>query len=515
MLKPFLTREAGATFSRKNRGIITQALALLRTALRDAGIGDEDETEDDKKPVASKESGTNAAIIEAAGFSMADIATLLDTALRNGTPKDAPYDVQPQLADVYDDFFVYREGWRGPFYRVPFTIDESGAITLGVPELVVRKVQYVAPMAPMPVNASEAASDIEIAADVVELCERAVRADGTTKIKIIAPGVGSSGFYPADVLRRDGPRVFKAGTQMFWDHDTPSEERERPEGTLQRLAAVLKTDAAYEENGPKGAGLYAEALVHSPYRESVDELAPYIGTSIRASGKARVADVNGRRMPVIEEITEGKSIDFVTKPGAGGAIVQLFEAARTKHTGATASDGDITIIESNRTHEGDQTMTPEEIAKIAADAATAAVREAVAPLQAQIAAQRDANDLREAETAVARYLANIDGLPRVARDRLAPEIAREFKRTDSGAIDIAALTESARQRVIVEMRYLRESGARGVPAGFGDSTAIREGASGGAGDGNADDDFAADMTAFYTSIGMSESAAKIAARGRA
>ena len=78
-------------------------------------------------------------------------------------------------------------------------------------------------------------------------------------------------------------KVFKAGTQMFWNHDTDNEESQRPEGDLNRLAAVTTTDARWEEAGKDGPGLYATAKVFSDYADKVKEMGPHIGLSIRAA----------------------------------------------------------------------------------------------------------------------------------------------------------------------------------------------------------------------------------------
>ena len=60
--------------------------------------------------------------------------------------------------------------------------------------------------------------EASIDGDFVPLVEKAIRRDGTIALKLIKAGWGSSGYYPASVLERDGPAVFPAKTQMFWDH---------------------------------------------------------------------------------------------------------------------------------------------------------------------------------------------------------------------------------------------------------------------------------------------------------
>lgn len=164
--------------------------------------------------------------------------------------------------------------------------------------------------------------------DFVQLSEQALRRDGTAALRLIGPGWGTSGYYPAEVLERDGPTVFRAGTKMYWDHPTLSEEAERPEGSLRDLAAVLVEDARWDENGPEGPGLYADARIFEGYQQPVEEMAPHIGVSIRANGRARSGEAEGREGPIITALTNARSVDFVTDPGAGGRIVQLFEAAR-------------------------------------------------------------------------------------------------------------------------------------------------------------------------------------------
>jgi cell division protein FtsB len=168
----------------------------------------------------------------------------------------------------------------------------------------------------------------EMVSECIPLLEKAVRQDGTIPIKVIAPGWGSSGFYSADVLKRDGPKVFVKGLHTYWDHPTKTEEAERPERSLRDLAGVLATTAEYREDGAAGPGLYSDVAVSDAFRPGVEALAPHIGMSIRALGKAKEGEAEGRKGSIVEEIVGAKSVDFVTAAGAGGQILQLFESAR-------------------------------------------------------------------------------------------------------------------------------------------------------------------------------------------
>jgi hypothetical protein len=222
--------------------------------------------------------------------------------------------------DVFDDYVVFRtEG--GDLYRVDYKLDADGNATLsGDPQQVKQVTQYE------PSTAEEGAR--EFVGDAIELVEAAA-ADGTTLIKLIQPGWGSSGYYGDKLLERDGPKAFPKGTHMYWDHPTKTEEKERPERSVRDLAAVLAEDAQYMTTGKKGPGLYAKAQVVRSYKNSITDLAPHIGVSIRALGRAAKGTVEGRTGDVISELTQGRSVDFVTKAGAGGEVVSLFEAART------------------------------------------------------------------------------------------------------------------------------------------------------------------------------------------
>lgn len=159
------------------------------------------------------------------------------------------------------------------------------------------------------------------------LCEKSIRADGTVGLKLISPGWGSSGYYSESVLQRDIPAAFPPGTQMFWNHPTATEEMERPEGDLNHLAAVIVSEPRWEPNGLKGAGMYADAKVFTGYAEALDQIGEHIGVSIRGYGSKEPGTAEGRQGLIVSEISHGKSVDFVTKPGAGGAVLSIFESA--------------------------------------------------------------------------------------------------------------------------------------------------------------------------------------------
>jgi hypothetical protein len=296
-------------------------------------------------------------------------------------------------------------------------------------------------------TASEAAA-IDLTGDVVLLRESAVAQDGAMLAKLISPGWGSSGFYSEAMLKRDGPKAFRAGTKMYWNHQTPAEESARPEGNLDDLTGVLAEDAKWLD-GPKGPGLYAMSKVYEHYRKPVDEMAKDIGLSIRAMGKAREGEAEGKRGPIIESLEKGISVDFVTTPGAGGQVVSLFEAAR----------------ESARTrnpNEEQHDMTKEEVQAIV----TTQVTEALKPLQAENAQLREQHARSSAPTIIRATLKE-STLPAAAIDQIVSRLT-PLAPLKEGALDEVKLAEMAKQQEKDESAYLAritEGGGRVVGMG--------------------------------------------------
>lgn len=142
--------------------------------------------------------------------------------------------------------------------------------------------------------------------------------DGKYRIRIIVPGRGSSGIYTAENLAESAP-LFKAGTEMFIDHPTESEEWERPERSIRDYAGVFLEDATVGEDG----ALYTVCKVFSGVNELIKDKWEHIGVSINAWCADPISE-NG----IVPPIAGVRSVDFVTTPGAGGAIIDLLESNR-------------------------------------------------------------------------------------------------------------------------------------------------------------------------------------------
>jgi hypothetical protein len=107
---------------------------------------------------------------------------------------------------------------------------------------------------------------------------------------------------------------------MHLDHQSFFEYMEKPAGSLTDLVGVLDSEPVYEDDG-----LYADAVVFSKWAPMIAEMAPYIGVSIRAAATTEEGEINGELTEIVTELIAGLSVDFVTKPGANGRIVEILE----------------------------------------------------------------------------------------------------------------------------------------------------------------------------------------------
>lgn len=421
-----------------------------------------------------------ATLVEALSFD--ERSTSVRAALKTLYPNDWVW-----IAEMYPAECVYQVETRGTdggrYYRRAYSIDEgTSAVTLG--EAV--EVRRVVTWQPLAQAVTETGTDI--AGDLVPLAEAAVREDGTARVKVIGPGWGASGYYPADMLKRDGPAVFGAGTHMYWDHPTATEAAERPERSLRDLAGTLTTAATWDESGPAGPGLYADARVAAPYQDAVRDLAQDIGVSIRGQGRVTEGEAEGRRGPVIQQLTRGLSVDFVTVPGAGGRVLELFESART-HAAPTPIQEDA--------------MSAEQIRAL--NEALDAERTERAALQERLARTEEALRLTEATRLATETLAAVQ-MPEPTRQRLIATLSGRPSLTEAGTIDRTAFATACQEAARQELVYLAETagyrpgGVTGLGTPAPDATPEAT---------------SARMTNAFARLGLSESAARVAAAGRA
>lgn len=296
-------------------------------------------------------------------------------------------------------------------------------------------------------------------------------------VQLITPGWGSSGYYAASVLKEAGDnRVFPAGTHMYFDHPSATEDRDRPERSLRDLAGVLTTDATWD-----GTALVAEARVFAPYQQLVAEMKDVIGVSIRASGDVEVGEAEGRRGRIVTSLVHGTSADFVTHAGRGGKVASLLESARPtrEHMAEARNVGqwvesaihrDFTVMADNMAGEG--RLTREERIQM-----SSAIGDALAAFVSNLEAnapqlyQRDLWDEPTApavsEGAPAPHTAN-------TKEGLVPELteAEVTALRDSAARADAALAEADNLRTQLALREARDTARPVIAAKVAESKTL-------------------------------------------
>lgn len=139
---------------------------------------------------------------------------------------------------------------------------------------------------------------------------------GRYRIRIIAPGRGSTGMYTAPNLAESAP-LFTPGTHMFFDHQTMTEDWERPERSVRDLAGVFESAAEIMPDGSLEADIKVYPSVNGIIRERWADIGVSInGWSVEEIGPDGV-------VPVLAGI---QSVDFVTRAGAKGAVLEVLES---------------------------------------------------------------------------------------------------------------------------------------------------------------------------------------------
>ena len=136
------------------------------------------------------------------------------------------------------------------------------------------------------------------------------RADGAIKIVLITPGQGTSAYYTESVLREHGPAAFPKGT-----HSYPKHEKAQDRNPLNMIGAFVE-DAYFEE----GIGLVNWLMPRDSMRGNIEEIAPYVGFSINASGDTEMLEQDGQLTKVATTIIPSvtNTVDLVSYAGRGG-----------------------------------------------------------------------------------------------------------------------------------------------------------------------------------------------------
>ncbi len=144
-------------------------------------------------------------------------------------------------------------------------------------------------------------------------------------MRVITPGMGSSGLYATEVLKEAVSNgIFDQGLHCFVDHPSVSENEDRPERSVRDLAAVATGPAIWNEADQA----IDQPIKIYPHYSWLGDVAESIGMSIRASAEVSSKVIEGTSVRVIDKLTEAHSVDFVTRAGRGGKVLEAMESAR-------------------------------------------------------------------------------------------------------------------------------------------------------------------------------------------
>lgn len=289
---------------------------------------------------------------------------------------------------------------------------------------------------------------------------------GVWEIKIIEAGEGSSGFYPAEMLERDGAKAFPAGTRMFANHD--GWEDMFNGGDVRRLIGKTLSDATYRDGA-----LWAEA--EFPIADNaafIEAFWEQIGISINTTGESEIGTIGEYTGNVVTKLENDAytSVDVVVAPGAGGKFIRMLESAQRlwgAPQGSTVTESSARaeekVKEENMELEKELTALSADVAALTAkfDAAESARAQEAAEAEAQAQAEKDSFDAFEA-------------VAQVTEAKLTPALhSRVVEAVKAGNHDVAALIADAKAIQESVVTELSESAA-GDAVRIGSPTAGRK-----------------------------------------
>lgn len=272
--------------------------------------------------------------------------------------------------------------------------------------------------------------------DVVSLIEEASISEGEFPIKIIQPGWGRSGYYSESVLREAAQEGKFDGRHMHWDHRGQSE---RPERSLHNLAGVVKPGSVkYQAGGSKGAGVYGTAFVFPQYRSALESMRDHIGVSIVGNGKTAYESHDGRSGASFKQL-DIEDVDFVTKAGAGGAVVSQFNSYRGLTLGKESKEPEMP-----ETKTEESAAPTQDIGAVVKSAVESAMSASDEKWEKRIAALEESHR-NERSMMQARQIVSESALPQQAKDRVIGSLSFD---------ESSDPEKLARDAVEAELRYI-------------------------------------------------------------
>ncbi|AXC37895.1 capsid maturation protease [Microbacterium phage Jacko] len=256
---------------------------------------------------------------------------------------------------------------------------------------------------------------------------------GLWRALLITPGVGSSGNWLEETIRRDGPRALRKGARCFVTHNR--EENGEPNPFM--MWGVLDSDSFYSE---EEGGLVADIQVLNSWIDRVEEVAPHTALSVYLMGES---DEFGNITAILDDVQNG--VDMVVYPGreGSGLVEKLYESARME----SQKNSPVKKAEETDT-KGLSEMELKDVSD-KVDALEAKIDAALASKQAEATAE--ANDeaiaaaVKEALDKQAEAISASLELVEAAKDDLLPSQVTSLRESAIKGEDITASVESSKK----------------------------------------------------------------------
>ncbi|HEY2086469.1 MAG TPA: hypothetical protein VGH54_10660 [Mycobacterium sp.] len=232
-------------------------------------------------------------------------------------------DVYIYVQDIGPDWAVYCSGMSNDQFKVTYSMDAAGAVTLGTPIEVQATTTYEPLAADEPVTESRKEAD-SITGHLIEAKGEDAAGGRIFGVRIIANGDSKNmRRYPADVLT-EAVSLYE-GAKAYDHHRTEAELK---------TSTILGLVGSYRDVEAKEDGIYgdlhllpsathtAEALDASLAAQEAG-LAGLVGISHDVMANYRTIVDGGRRLSEATKILSVNSADVVADPAAGGRATRM------------------------------------------------------------------------------------------------------------------------------------------------------------------------------------------------
>lgn len=320
-------------------------------------------------------------------------------------------------------------------------------------------------------------------------------------VTFLQPGFNRSGarYYKKEAISEAVAKGLFSNVKMFVNHATSQELNQRPERDLKDWVSTIKESWVDPQTGAGKARVKVVQPWFAGFLKDLKENDALgdVGLSIFARGRTVPTTMEGRRTAVVEEFQAAMSVDWVTEPGAGGRVDEIWESytpvrTRTEELNVLSSmsasealaeikkeRGDVLALlqaevvqESTAQAEAEAKVTELQEAAETAKTEAQTLKESLAAKETELVKLREGIMIVEQEGFIRQALGEV-GLPDVTKNRIIAMVNAELRVRD-GKLDHEAVKEALQKQIKEEQEYAtaisKALGGKGIQ-GLGESSA--------------------------------------------